>query len=465
MKSEGHSQVDSMQTAVARLDALNRRLDNVEIALGRHRSHDVTMTSGGKRLLERSESLLTETRRALRQRWDRTLPLDNPIREQVRRNICDDFSAALRELAATLLPALDGATSSRVPVELEPVLQRLADSSAPTWTCQVLLYAAGAFNYSIEKHEDPVNSLVPNLGLAASGLATSTTFLFLRIPEVDRDSATLHTIVLGHELGHLRDWASHLVAALPVPEPSEWCDENGQLLLEHVSDYQRYSFIVRRWRSELAADIFAALIFGPAALNALSELIGNLAAWRLDFTTHPAADRRAAVTIKVLTDLGYSTLPALGRVFDHYREETLDALTRHAVASDLQSPDPAVELARNLVFTDIDTLIARCREEVLPNDQFGAARWDEVEVAADAFAAGVPFGEHLYAAVQDPVDDPVIVNAAWMVRNDRLHELGQVVGLDSSLSTDASQISAVLDALVLKSFEIAELRRTTGPIA
>jgi hypothetical protein len=417
------------------------------------------MTSGGRSLLSRAEVLLESTRASLNARWKRTAQLDSDDREAARRAICDDFSASLRELAVSLLPALEGAMANRVPVELEPVLQRMANSAAPVWTSTVVLYAADAFNYSIERHDDPVTSLVPDHNVTV-GEAPAGLFLFLRIPEIERDSATLHTIILGHELGHLRDWAFRLSANLFVPEPKQWCDDRGQLLLEHVADYRLYRWICHRWTGEIVADIVAASLFGPAALDALSELIGNLGAWRSDSSSHPAADRRAAVTLKVMHALGYSSIPALDNLLSHFHGESKDALTRPAMAADLPHAGPVIDLARKLVFQDIDHLIASCAAVISPAEFFEAARWPEVEATSRILASGFPYGEE----VQDEglpvaVDDAVIINAAWATRNDRVAELGKVVGLDASIPTEASQIAAVLDGLVLKSFEVAELRR------
>jgi hypothetical protein len=306
---------------------------------------------------------------------------------------------------------------------------------------------------------------VPSLGVESPKTAPYGTFLFLRIPGIDRDCATLHTIILGHELGHLRDWSHRLVVEMPVPEPETWCDVNGQLLLEHVNDYRTYVFIVRAWRSELVADIFAAFFFGPASLNALSELVGNLGVWRVDSSTHPGMDRRAKIIVMALDELGFLNVESLGSVMAHFNAETQNAFDRKAVACNLPGSQEVVELAWELVLSGVSELIEACKNVVPEDERFDSSRWGDVEEAASVFAAGVPFGELLsQGEIPLPIDDAVIINGAWLVRTDHLGDLGGVIDLDSTVSTDASQVTAVLDALVLKSFEISELRRSMSVI-
>ena len=420
------------------------------------------MTPGGRALLERSELLLDHARQALAYRWSRTNSLSGAAQEQARRNICDDFAAVLRELAMSMLPALDGTVADRVPVELEPVLQRLADFAAPGWGSRVILYAADALNYSIERHDDPIGSLAPTLAPALSVAATAEgPYLFLRIPSVERDTATLHAIILGHEIGHLRDWALGLSASVKTPPPDSWCDSAGQLQLEHVAGFQRYAFIAAHWTAEVVADILAAQLLGPASLCAFGELIGNLAIWGTDSTTHPAPDRRAAIIIEVLEGLGYMDVTELRPLLKHYEAESQAAAQRRAAAFGVP-PHEADELAWQLVHSEVPRLITACAAASQPGERFSASDWPRVEEARGLLSSGRPCGEVIRPGpTPEEVPDAVIINAGWLARLDGMVELAGILGLDASIPNQTSQVSAVLDGLVLKSFEIAEHRRKT----
>lgn len=449
-----------MQQAEARLVALNRRLDSISSAIRRHRDHVDAMTPGGRELLERSELLLRHTREAITYRWTRTEPLKDPSRETARRNICDDFADVLVELATRLLPALDGALSQRVPVELEPVLQRLADAAAPSINPTVILYAADAFNYSIERHPDPVTYLTTAL---APGLAPpaprSGPFLFLRVPAIERDCASLHCIILGHEIGHLRDWATNISTQISCPPPPPWCDKKGALLLQNVSAFKRYAHLIGQWGAELVADIVAAFTFGPASLLAFSELIGNLGSWRIDSSTHPAPDRRVLIILKVLKNLGFHKVEELQPILKHFDTEAAAAESRAMAVVDI-APDPADVMAWQTLSAQESKIIRTCKANIPEEEIFDATQWTAVREASNLLNSGLPCGEVLRAGPAiEYVEDVVIANALWLARIRGNQPLSSLVGLSPAKPDEASLLGALMDDLALKSFEIADWRR------
>lgn len=449
-----------MQQADARLVALNRRLDSISAAISRHRDHVDAMTPGGRELLDRSELLLRHTREAITYRWTRTDPLKDPSRETARRNICDDFADVLVELATRLLPALDGAVSRRVPVELEPVLQRLADAAAPSIDPTVILYAADAFNYSIERHPDPVTYLTATL---APGLTPPPPrpgpFLFLRVPAIERDCASLHCIILGHEIGHLRDWATNVSTQILRPPPPVWCDAQGALLLQNVPAFKRYAHLIGQWGAELVADVVAAFTFGPASLLAFSELIGNLGSWRIDSSTHPAPDRRVLVILKVLKKLGFDTVAELQPILNHFDTEAGAAAPRPMTVVDVP-PDPADVLAWQTLSAQESTIISQCESSIPKSEVFDSGRWPAVQEATQLLNSGLPCGEVLRPGpTVEYVEDVVIANALWLARITGHQPLSSLVGLSSSKPDEASLLGALMDNLALKSFEVADWRR------
>lgn len=450
-----------MQDSENRLASLYRRFDNVAAALDAYSNISESMTEGGRVLKEQASLLLREARQALRYRWQRLDPLDLPEREELRRAICNDFAAVLHELSTALLPALDGTRSNGVPIELEPVLTRLANRASAGTGGRVVLYASADLNYSIECHQDP------RAALSAYGSAQSSTetppsgdrFLFLRIPRIERDSGTLHTVIAGHELGHLRDWTYQLSDLPPTGIPSHWLDALGDIRIEFLDHLRRFVNVGRSWACEIVADLVAAAVMGPASLQALSELVGTLGLWTVDSASHPGADRRAAIILDSLDGAGFSTVPDLATLHAHFRSETNGALARAVQIEGSPFPE-ADSAAWAWVVDGLPTLRAACDAAVQPDERFDARDWTRVSEARDCLAAGKPCGEYLdNNGIPAAQSDAVIFNAAYLLRSASLDDLGSVLGLDSGEPAEASLVSAVLDGLVLKSFEVAEHRR------
>lgn len=453
-----------MQDSENRLASLYRRFDNIAAALDAYSNVSETMTEGGRVLKDQASLLLREARQALNYRWQRLSPLDESKREALRRGVCTDFAAVLMELSAALLPALDGTRSNGVPIELEPVLTRLADRASASTGGRVVLYASAQLNYSIEKHSDPLTALAPagSGPTAAGGTAPGDPFLFLRIPRIERDSGTLHTVIAGHELGHLRDWTHNLSALTPpIILPSDWLDTSGSIKIEHLGNWHRFKNVAIAWAGEIVADIIAATMFGPASLLALSELVGTLGLWAVDSVTHPGTDRRAAIILDILSDAGFSTLPQLDALLQHFTTETAGALAR-SVQIDGSAFPQADQAAWELVMNKLPTLKSSCNGAIQTDERFGSNDWVHVEKASNNLSAGHPCGEYIDAnGAPIPQTDAVILNAAYLLRSQALSGLDSVLGLDAGDPVEASQASAVLDGLVLKSFEVAEHRRRT----
>ena len=452
-----------MQDSESRLASLYRRFDNIAGVLDGYSHVSDIMTDGGRVLKVQASLLLQEARQLLSYRWQRLEPLDPRKREELRRNVCSDFAAVLNELSAALLPALDGTRSSGVPIELEPVLTRLADQASASTGGRVVLYASASLNYSIEKHIDPLTALAPP-GTTSTSSAGSTgvgePFLFLRIPRIERDSGTLHTLILGHELGHLRDW-THNLSRLgpPILLPSNWVDSAGSIKIDHLNDWERFKSVARSWAGEIVADILAAMMFGPASLNSLSELAGTLGLWAVDGASHPGTDRRAAIILDLLTANGFASVPDLADLFQHFIEESVAALNRPIQIERSAFPE-ADQAAWDLLINKLPTLRAACDGAVNSDERFVADDWALVKEAEGSFAEGKPCGERLDEnGVPVAQSDAAILNAAYLLRSKSLGNLGTVLGLDAGDPAKASLAGAVLDGLVLKSFEVAEHRR------
>lgn len=448
-----------MQDADARLASLYRRFDNVASVLEELGSVSHTMTDGGRVLKERASSLLLAARQALGYRWKRLEPLPVPDREALRRGVCNDFAAVLIELSATLLPALDGTQSSAVPIELEPVLSRLARLADPSGSNSVVLYASEHLNYSIERHDDPLTALAPQISPGAAPHPLGDPFLFLRIPRVERDSGSLHAIIAGHELGHLRDWAHGLSAiGPPILVPANWVDASGAIKIGYLDHYERFESVASRWAAETVADMIAALTLGPASLQALSELVGTLGAWAIDSVSHPGTDRRAATIVDIIARAGFDQIPDVAAQLVHFEGESVNALTRDVRIED--SPYPEADTAAwEFVRAKLGDLEAATRGVVSIDERITPAEWPLVVAAEARLSSGQPCGERFGGSGEPlPESDAVIFNAAYLARFRGLTGLGTVTGLDTLDPAQASLAGAILDGLVLKSFEVAEYR-------
>lgn len=297
---------------------------------------------------------------------------------------------------------------------------------------------------------------------AAASQGSGKPFWFLRIPRIERDSGTLHTVIAGHELGHLRDWTYGL-RRLPPPisVPNQWLDPAGSIQIQYLPALQRFASVASAWAGEIVADVVAGFMFGPASLQALSELVGTLGMWAVDSATHPGTDRRAAIIVDLLSQAGFAAVPDVAVLLNHFTTETGGALTRPVDID--RSPYPESDQAAwELLMTKLPALVAVCDNAIQTDERFVTADWTFVTDAERRLSAGQPCGER-FDSTGNPVpeSDAVILNAAYLVKSKTLADLGSVLGLDTGDPPQASQAAAVLDELVLKSFEVAEHRRRT----
>jgi hypothetical protein len=198
-----------------------------------------------------------------------------------------------------------------------------------------------------------------------------------------------------------------------------------------------------------------------SSLQALSELVGTLGLWAVDSACHPGMDRRTAIILDVLKTAGFSKVPELDELMNHFSSEATDALSR-SVQIDGSAYAEADQAAWDLVLNKLPAITVKCSGAVEPDEKFDASAWPQVVRARDCLAAGKPSGEHLDGnSIPIPESDAVILNAAYLLRSGTFSGLGSVLGLDASEPAGASAAGAVLDGLVLKSFEVAEHRRST----
>ncbi len=453
-----------MLTADSRRISLHRRLENTRQALDDIRRRREAMSTAAQALLSRADELVAFARTALDERWAATEAFPEPGRELVRRIACDDMLRLFQELSETLLPALRGANSSKIPVELTAALEDAARSAAGGTVLSVVTYAAAAYNYSIQYYGDPLTELAPLIApFAPPPPISSTRFLFLSLPELERDSSTLHSVVIGHEIGHLRDWVNGITNPLNVAVPPEWLDQSGALKPAYIDAVPFFRAVVAGWATELVSDIFAALTLGPASLFALLELLTSVTEFTADSRSHPAGDRRLFVILMVLDRLRFTTIPEVAAILAPLRGVAAKSQGRPVVVRGHTERSPQLQEAAVEGWTwlqrELPALVNACEGAI--QDPYAPSQWADVQWAAEQLDRGQPCGERLLTSSGStqvrPVPPATVLNAAWLNRLRRHPGLAGLLRLSDSASEQA-QLDAVVDGLVLKSLEISSLR-------
>jgi hypothetical protein len=345
-----------------------------------------------------------------------------------------------------------------VPVELEILVTSLVREVAPEWNLQPVLWGTSQYNYSVNQERDPITDwLSDGHGGVSEAAVEERDFLFLSLPTLERDAAPLHGILLGHELGHLRDWYNDISGSLQFQLPGELTDDTGELTLETAREAEVFTAVAKSWAIEIVADIFSAIQFGPAALLALPELASGGSLLNVDSSTHPGIDRRISVVCDVLRDCGFEAIPRIGELIAEYEDVVEGALDRDVALKELmkwKGPQLAWDWLRAL----IPELKDKCRA-ALAEGKISPSSWDQVDYAVKLLISGQPCGETLRGQGDvTPISIEAILNAAWMVRLDYTEALADEIGVDAETFEGLVDLSSVIDGLTLKSIEISAWR-------
>ena len=181
-----------MWSAVQRRRSLGERLYRISAAVSQLESHPAELTKGAASLLEYVEALLLQVRSTMDSRWSQLEALEAGLREDLRRDLCDDFQDVIGVLGNELLPVLVGTDAHLVPVELEVVLRRAVAQAAPGWSAGPVLYGSSEYDYSIVRFaKSEIEIPLAVMGDSARGEVTEEEvgppdFVFLSAPSVER---------------------------------------------------------------------------------------------------------------------------------------------------------------------------------------------------------------------------------------------------------------------------------------
>lgn len=443
---------------------MGERLAHIEHAVRELESRRSQLTAGAAELIACLNDLFERTRVNLDREWAELETLSDPaVREERLVDLCDQGLLVVQDLAKSVVPVVAGADSRLVPVELEYAIRDAVEAvpqTDPSASPQIpVLYATNAYNYGIDEMDHPTRKYLSRLQLLPREIARKTVppkFLFFGLPTTEKDSAFLHSVLLGHEIGHAWDWRQGTTVGIMESLPKA----------ENQTDATRLK-LVGNWVQELVADAFSCLQLGPAAIFALLEL-ATVPGKVNDLLTHPKPARRINLMLRLLDEdpsrfeLSRSGGPA----------EDVFRVARKQVALAWKDPIKGDGLdrmqSRRHALTQVvgllPEIIKTCRSAYTASAQptFGQAEWGYAADAAEALSHGLPYGDKLIPGKlrSDPVPVPVILNGAMRVKLVGLTELGREIAVDLEKDrgiTATQRVSEVLDLLTLKSLEIARV--------
>lgn len=435
-----------MWTSEQRRRSLAERLHHLEEAIAAAETNADRLTHGQGLLLADLKLTLTSIIEQTERAWTLSQGKDAKEAEVFKLARAAFFEALLREITQKVVPVLTGASSSLVPVELEPVVQAMMKAAVGEWEWSPILFSSPQYNYSVQLLPNAKDIRTGKIG-EATVLETGPRLLSLSTPSAERDSIGLHTVLLGHEIGHLYDW-NRKVSGDYVPDlPGSLVDQPDAIVM--------YTTIAGSWCEEIVADIYSCLLLGPAAVFALPELSVTSGAQHADLATHPATDRRTRIMAEVLGDLGFAEIEAVGPIIKEFLGQNHASLSRE-VHLEHETLDLPAQEAWNFISKNLAAIKKSCKES-FGSQHFKTDDWPDVLKAADMLAAGLPCGEAAWTtgSGRQPTAVPVILNAAWLVKTTRMDELAKVLRIGLANLEELGRAHQVLDRLVVKSVEIS----------
>lgn len=455
-----------MRESLRRRASLSDRLARIRETLDAFGRHPESLTEGASLLLSSVLQFVELFENALDQRWDLFDEYEAKTGKDYERQriaLCADYQDILTEVGTQLVPVLGGSNPSDLPFEIEPIVQYVVEK-AVGHTRTAVLYSSFHYNYSVRDYRELTSSLATKLKFDLKIEEIDQSFVLFSVPRLEKDSAALHAMVLGHECGHVRDWRQKITYRVEEEIPTAYIGPDHFVVKDLLTqEYGAFARVAHSWVREVVADIYAAFLIGPAALFCLSELTSNLRSFTADSDSHPASDRRLKVMLTVLESTGFGGVADVSDLWKPIADDVKDSLdrsvritTKRRVAIGADAAQAAWEWVKGM----IDDLVEACRASLSPDEIFAYDRWDkDVLPAAKRLGSGLPHGEYRSAANEIlSASERVILNAAWFVRLSRLDSLREELGLDNSIAS-ITKARLVLDQLVLKSFEVARFRK------
>lgn len=296
--------------------------------------------------------------------------------------------------------------------------------------------------------------------------------LIFPLPAAERDNMALHTILLGHEIGHAIDLVSsgssnalasqlqfssaHVSRVAKAAQLSSPVRRYLYLWERRVTSSARE--IAENWIKEAVADLIAARTYGPAYLASMLEMWLALGlpsnAWS---ESHPSIEFRLGLVLDGLARLGYRQRFRSGPIYELLQ-----------LAADLSRgmappPDPhPMAVALGGVKRLRQQFLGEVEGVVLPADAYDAARCrQEISALVDLLGCGVPPSQFMQGIdlCATPASLPAILNAGWAYRLGNDEGLLELLGDPRGPAGWPPAAIAKLSQLVARAVESSEFLR------
>lgn len=314
-----------------------------------------------------------------------------------------------------------------------------------------------------------------------AGAADSPLFVFLSYPQIHARNPFFQTIIMSHEILHLRDEVRGLsrqlagqvelksvdfdallqdlkrqpmLDATPSLPPVTIGERFGEDELR-ASISERWAKIISNWLAEITADLLAVRLFGPCYAVALADHSLANGVIDRDSDTHPCSRLRIGLILEELKQMGYGrhTTGVLGIASAQIRSirELLAARPRRGANLLIY------EKAKDYVHKARQRISERVRDDVGVDAYQAPAFHQEVGKLTELLEMGVPPGEllDLRAKTAEPAALRAIFNVAYTFQASRLDVLFDLLGAKTPESRIDSR--SKLDELLLKAVELSEV--------
>jgi hypothetical protein len=135
--------------------------------------------------------------------------------------------------------------------------------------------------------------------------------VILSYPAVQSTNILLHTIMVGHEVIHLKDYVSQISSPLITTGQVKIVKKNVRSEAKRLNDmepaklFQDTQPVLSSWLSEIIADLIAIRTFGPAYLFSFLSLSIALGVMDKYSDLHPSSRTRIILMLDELRNLGY----------------------------------------------------------------------------------------------------------------------------------------------------------------
>lgn len=290
--------------------------------------------------------------------------------------------------------------------------------------------------------------------------------VILSYPASESTNILLHTIMMGHEVIHLKDYVDNISSGLIATREIRIIKqavrtEATRLNLDPASLFEATERVLRQWLAELVADLFATRIYGPAYLFSFARL--SLALQVMDEYTerHPSSRMRLGMMLEELRSLGYLVRR---RQTSKIREELhywLDFAAR---------PGPRPEDSRYVAFQSIARAKARLARRVraaTEGQEFSVGRFmAEVPPLFEYLQHGIPPSEILdtQLRVSEPASIAGILNAGTLYYLQGMSELKDMLATVEEKPTIVAmtKLSELLARAIEASYAFKEWREGEG---